>query len=204
MENARILSLRRSLPKTNHDPPCSGLPLIKKRRTLKTRKYSNSEKPDEWKDFIRDMDLWIMVYDALTFLAKHKLMGALALKAHVQNSEIAYHDLLSARELSFFKEVLRAKTNDYDPDTKLNELLGEVVCVELNPQSHLREQFGCETICGKFINLNSGKAVTRIRSEESGQYEEKEAAFSFRLAYPDAEHFVDVSLLDLVNIEPFL
>ena len=145
-----------------------------------------------------------MVYDALTFLARHKLMGALALKAHVQNSESAYKGILNEREFAFFNEVVDAKTRDYDPDGKLNELVGKVICVELSPQSHLREKYGADTICGQFLHLNKGKAQTLVKSEVDGHYEVREAAFSFRIAYPDAEHFVDVSLLDLVNIEPFI
>ncbi len=171
---------------------------------MKTRQHSNFEKPHEWKDFIRDMDLWIMVYDALTFLAKQKVMGVLALKAHVQNSEIAYEELLNKKELTFFKEVLSVKTREFDPDKELAGLNNQVVCIDLNPKSYLVQKFGNHTICGKFLGLNKGKAMTRILSDDNTHYEDKEAAFSFRLAYPDADHFTDVSLLDLVNLEPFI
>lgn len=149
------------------------------------------------------MDLWIMVYDALTFLAKHKIMGVMALKSHVQNSIDAYTTILNERELSFFREVIEAKKRDYDPDDQLRQLEGNVVCVELNPSSHLVNQFGSNTICGKYLGLNNGKAFTRLYTEEHG-YQEKEAAFSFRISYPDAEHEVNISLLDLVNLELFL
>jgi hypothetical protein len=171
---------------------------------MKTRQQSDYGKPHEWKDFIRDMDLWIMVYDALTFLAKQKMMGALALKAHVQNSEIAYKDLLNEREFSFFKEVLAVKTREFDPDSQLKCLIGQVVCVDLNADSHLVKKFGHSTICGKFLSLNKGKATTEMLSEDGTRYEQREAAFSFKLAYPDGEHTTDVSLIDLVNLELFL
>jgi hypothetical protein len=171
---------------------------------MKTRQHSNYEKPHEWKDFIRDMDLWIMVYDALAFLAKQKLMGALALKAHVQNSEIAYKEMLNPKELSFFNEVLAVKTREFDPDQQLASLQEQVVCVDLNPSSHLVQKLGNTTICGKFLGLNKGKAMTEMLSEDGTRFESREAAFSFKLAYPDGEHTTDVSLMDLVNLELFL
>ena len=150
------------------------------------------------------MDLWIMVYDALAFLAKQKMMGALALKAHVQNSEIAYKELLNEKELSFFNEVLAVKTREFDPDKQLMALKDQVVCVDLNADSHLVKKFGHHTICGKFLGLNKGKAMTEMLSEDGTRYEPREAAFSFKMAYPDGEHTTDVSLIDLVNLEHFL
>ena len=170
---------------------------------MKIHHGSNLGKPHEWKDFIRDMDLWIMVYDALAFLAKQKVMGVLALKAHVQNSEIAYSQILNKREMAFFKEVMAVKERQFDPDEQLEKMQGQVVCVDLHPKSHLAAKYGT-TICGKFLGLNVGKAVTQLLSEDGSKYNTREAAFSFKLAYPDGEHSVDVSLLDLVNLEPFL
>ncbi len=170
---------------------------------MRIRQHSFT-KPNEWKDFIRDMDLWIMVYDALTFLAKQKIMGVMALKAHIQNSEIAYSKLLNTRELTFFKEILAAKTKDYDPDKQLEVLNDQVVCVELNPKSKLIKNLGTSSICGKFLGMNKGKAIASILNDEGNVYEEKEAAFSFCLAYPDADSSVQISLLDLVNLEPFI
>lgn len=171
---------------------------------MKLRYSTNLNKPHNWKDFIRDMDLWIMVYDALSYLAKQKIMGVLALKAHVQNSEVAYEKVLNTRELAFFKEILAVKQRDYDPDARLAELRDQVVCIDLHPRSHLIEKYNTKTICGKFLGLNLGKAKTHMLANDNVSYEEQEAAFSFRIAYPDADHMINVSLLDLINLEPFL
>jgi hypothetical protein len=171
---------------------------------MKIRHTSKLNKPHEWKDFIRDMDLWIMVYDALSYLAKQKIMGALALKAHIQNSEIAYTEMLNKKEMAFFREVRAVKVREYDPDQQLRKMQGEVMCIDLHPKSQLVETLRTTTLCGQFLGLNKGKAFAMMRKDNDEGYEEREAAFSFRLAYPDAGHTVDISLLDLVNMEPFL
>src|SRR5690606_19114465 len=103
----------------------------------------------------------------------------------------------------FFREIVALKTREFDPEKESRALQGQVICIELNPRSHLHKTVGNSSICGKFMGLNKGKSQTRVLSDDNKMYEAREAAFSFRLAYPDADHFVDVSLLDMVNIEPF-
>lgn len=156
-----------------------------------------------WDHFKRDLGFWKKAYETYSRPARQgKLVAVLALKQHILLGKKNYLSYEEEEKRNYFVETLSELEKDYTPDTDLKKLEATLICIDLNPESHLYLIFG-KCMCGFYLGLEEEPATTRLRNKKTGGYEDRESLIVMKIGYPDPSSIVKVTFHDLNEISTF-
>ncbi len=159
---------------------------------------------ENWDGFLSDLVLWRKAYLVFSSMAvMGNLMTQLALKHHIYNGLKKYSTHEDVKKREYFEAIFKEVQNIYTPDKDLNKLKNTLICLDINPESHLYLEHG-KSICGIYIDMMKEPILTRLRNKETGEYEEKECTIVISLGYPNLENPIRLTFLDTIGMNRFI